>query len=290
MDLLRRGRIEEAHGLADRIVAQNPTLGYSLHAVISFWGEGDLMNSLSWGLRASPGNGYASMALGNVGEYDEARRMSGDGAYWLHATQGQWDEAVRVSQEVLRTRPDSAIMRSDVAEVLYRAGRFDEARALYERALELSPAKRPIRVSDWEPYYMIQLAVARRKTGDEKGALEAAGTIRERVARQVAEGSYQRYDLNAAMLAAFDNEPVGAIAALKSAVRRGLSWKVFLDDPVFEDLQDEPGFVAVRQELDENLAREHEKILQLICFDNPVPDEWQPLPETCEGVVEHNGI
>ena len=31
---------------------------------------------------------------------------------------------------------------------------------------------------------------------------------------------------------------------------------------------------------------ERDKILQLICFNNPVPDDWQPLPETCEGVEQ----
>jgi hypothetical protein len=36
------------------------------------------------------------------------------------------------------------------------------------------------------------------------------------------------------------------------------------------------------------VAEEHEKILQLICFNNPVPDEWQPMPETCEGVQEQD--
>jgi hypothetical protein len=24
--------------------------------------------------------------------------------------------------------------------------------------------------------------------------------------------------------------------------------------------------------------------LQLICFNNPVPDKWQPMPKTCEAV------
>jgi hypothetical protein len=27
-------------------------------------------------------------------------------------------------------------------------------------------------------------------------------------------------------------------------------------------------------------------VLQLICFNNPVPDSWQPLHETCEWVEE----
>ena len=47
---------------------------------------------------------------------------------------------------------------------------------------------------------------------------------------------------------------------------------------------------SVQKKLDEILAAEHEKVLQLICFNNPVPDDWRPLPETCEGVVERAEI
>jgi hypothetical protein len=35
---------------------------------------------------------------------------------------------------------------------------------------------------------------------------------------------------------------------------------------------------------------EHDKVLQLICFNNPTPDNWQPLPETCEGVAEQSKL
>jgi hypothetical protein len=35
------------------------------------------------------------------------------------------------------------------------------------------------------------------------------------------------------------------------------------------------------------LAVERQKTLQMICFDNPNPGEWQPLPETCEGVEKN---
>ena len=54
--------------------------------------------------------------------------------------------------------------------------------------------------------------------------------------------------------------------------------------------RDEPRFVALQQELDAILAEEHDKVLQLICFNNPVPEDWQPMPETCEGVVEQSGL
>jgi hypothetical protein len=87
------------------------------------------------------------------------------------------------------------------------------------------------------------------------------------------------------MIAAFDDDPDGVIAAVRSALQHGLRDPLFFSDAIFEYVWNEPRFVALQQELDTILATEHEKVLQLICFNNPVPDHWQPLPETCEGVV-----
>lgn len=56
------------------------------------------------------------------------------------------------------------------------------------------------------------------------------------------------------------------------------------DDLIFEVVWQEPRFIALQQELDVILAVEHDKVLQLICFNNPVPGDWRPLPETCDGV------
>ena len=92
------------------------------------------------------------------------------------------------------------------------------------------------------------------------------------------------------MIAAFDNDPEHAITALESALQRGLRDPQIFDDPIFEDLTNEPRFVALQTELDAILAAEHDKVLQLICLNNPVPDDWRPMPETCEGVVEQPAL
>ena len=169
------------------------------------------------------------------------------------------------------------------AQVLYLAGRIDEALPLYERSLDFVPEGRPLP----QPVPLVQtmwLAHARRKAGDEAGAQAAAQIVRQdHAARRAAGEKNQDQDTAEAMIAAFEHNPDRAIAALKSAMQRGLRINVF-DSPIFEDLQDEPRFVALREELDAILAAEHDKVLQLICFNNPVPDDWRPLPETCEGV------
>ena len=135
----------------------------------------------------------------------------------------------------------------------------------------------------------MNLALARRKAGDEEGAQAAAQIVRQNhAARRRAGRKNWHLDLAQAMIAAFDNNPDRVVAALKSAIQHGLRYSpVFVfDDPIYEGLSGEPRFIALQVELEALLAKEHDKVLQLICFNNPVPDDWQPLPETCEGVVE----
>lgn len=88
-----------------------------------------------------------------------------------------------------------------------------------------------------------------------------------------------------AMIAAFDDDPDSIMAALESAMKHGFRDPMFFADPIFEEFWNLPQFVELQQELDAILVTDHDKILQLICFNNPVPNHWQPLPETCEGIV-----
>lgn len=282
--LMGRGRYAEAHALADRVIEQSPSAGYGLHADIAYLGEGDLTQTVYWGLKSSRTHMWARDTLTLVGEFDEARRLARE-EHWIDFSEGRWDDAIQKSKDRLLRYPDSLDVTADTANVLFLARRFDEALALYERALELSPGGMSIR-SPWGDYYMMHLALARRKAGDDEGAEAVARPVRQSVAQRTPEEILWMEDVYEAMLAAFDHDTDRAIAALTTGVRHGLRAPWAFIDPVFDDLREEPRFVALRRELDEILAEEHDKILQLICFNNPVPDEWQPLPETCEGVVE----
>ena len=86
------------------------------------------------------------------------------------------------------------------------------------------------------------------------------------------------------MHSAFEYDSERVIEELASAVRLGLRDRQVFDDVIFDELRHDPRFVALQQELDSILKLERDQVLQLICFNNPTPDNWQPLPETCEGV------
>jgi tetratricopeptide (TPR) repeat protein len=288
--LCQTGLVDEAHELADQLLAQSPRWGYQAHAVTSLVYEGKIAEGLSWALKfdreIGRGTGFVMFQFIWVGEYDEARRINESESYWVDLYAEHWDEAIRATQRNLDLDPDNEYVIGNAALILYLAGRVDEALPLYERLREFVPEGRPI-PGDVPVVATMRLALARRKGGDEDGAQAAAQIAKQdHAARRAAGRKNQEQDLAEAMIAAFEHNPEGAIPALKSAIQRGLRDPWFFDDLIFEDMWDEPRFIALKQELDAIFASEHEKVLQLICFNNPTPDNWQPLPETCEGVVE----
>jgi tetratricopeptide (TPR) repeat protein len=225
-----------------------------------------------------------------VGEYDEARRVNDELTYVVDVAEGRFDEALQATQKRMQLYPHHAQAIGAAANVVYAMSRFDEALPLYERLRDFVPEGQPLLASvemDFRSYTMtMRLALARRKVGDEDAAQSAVEIVRNDYAAGRVAGFKNQYEHRAeAMIAAFEHNPDRVIAALRSAIQLGLRNQQVFADPIFEDLWDEPRFVTLQQELDAILAVEHDKVLQLICYNNPVPDDWQPLPETCEGVV-----
>jgi TolB-like protein/Flp pilus assembly protein TadD len=290
--LSKTGRVEEAHELADLLLAQSPGWGYAAHSRTSLIWEGKIAEGLIWGLqglRETGNKAWIWAVFMWIGEYDEARRISRMD-HFVDLYEGRFDEAIQVTQENLHLNPHNERVIVEAALFLYVAGRIDEALPLYERLREFVPEGRLIP----GPFPVVQtmrLAQARRRAGDEEGAQAAAQIAKQdHAARRAAGRKNQEQDLAEAALAAFEGDPDRAITALESAIQRGLRIHWFLDETIFEDLWNEPRFIALQQELDAILAEEHDKVLQLICFNNPTPDNWQPLPATCEGVVEQNRL
>ncbi len=290
LHLAQNGRTEEAHEMADQLLAEGARLGYFSHAFTSLYFEGKIADGLSWALKGHPRNNRVLFAFILAGEYAEARRINESETEWVDLAEGRFDEAIRETQRKLQLDPEREGPIGEAAYTLYVGGRIDEALPLYERWLAMRPEGRPL-TGRYDLVSTMRLALARRKAGDEDGAQAVAQIARQdHAARRAVGRKNTAQDMAKAMIAGFEHNPDGAIAALKSAVQRGYRNPQSFDDLMFEDLRDDPRFVALRQELHAILDAEHDKVLQLICFDNPVPDEWQPLPETCEAVEEQRSL
>jgi TolB-like protein/Tfp pilus assembly protein PilF len=284
--LCDRGRIDEARALADEMLLRDARWGNWIHANISMFYEGKLADALSYALEIQH-HLWASRILAWVGEYEEARRMDPDHSYWVDTDEGNWESAAQVWQEQLKITPDDTETLLLASNALLHLGRAGEALPLLEKALARAPDGRPI---DHFLGHMatLELAELRRQSGDEDGAQSAARIVREDIAAlRGAERDYIDFRIAEAALAIFDKDLDRAIEYLGKAVERGLRDRDFHSLPTFamDQLKGNARFSALREHLDTLIAEEHGKILQLICFNNPAPDEWRPLAETCEGVT-----
>lgn len=280
------GRVEDAHAMADQLLEQSPEFGYLAHADTSLIYEGRIAEGLGWALRAPAGNFYMTFAFIWTGEFNEARRNEESRDFWVDLAEGRYEEAISAARGKMQMDPENEEAIANAADMLYQAGRVVEALPLYERALELVPDQRPI-PTPMSDVRMIWLALARRKAGDEAGAQLALEIVKHEQAALRTAGRINQEQLQIdGMIAAFEKDADRAIANLDSAIRHGMRDPQVFTDPVFDDLRDDLRFVRLGQNLDAILADEHRQLLQLICFNNPVPGEWQPLPETCEGVEQ----
>jgi tetratricopeptide (TPR) repeat protein len=289
--LMGVGRIKEAHEVAEQLVPQSPWSGYMRHAEAALVHEARFAEGLSWGLKAHVAdpddqftNFYVVDGLILVGQYDEARRISDSFSYMVDSAEGRYDEAVQATQRKMLLDPDNESVIAAAAFVMYDAGRIEEALPLYERLRDFRPEGRPIvGFND----ATMRLAFARRRAGDEDGAQAAAQITKKDYAALKASGDNNQFlHRTEAMIAAFEHDPDRVIAALELAMQRGFRDSRIFADPIFEEMWDEPRFVEIQQEVDAMLATQRDKVLQLICFNNPAPAGWQPMPETCEGVQE----
>ena len=280
------GRVQEAHAMADQLLEQSPEFGYLAHADISLIYEGRIAEGLAWALRAPAGNFYMTFAFIWTGEFDEARRNQESQDFWVDLAEGHFNEAIRATNGKMQMDPENEETIANAADMLYLAGRFEEALSLYERALEFVPEERSIS-TPMSDIRMIWLALARRKAGDEDGAQVAIEIVKQHQAALRTAGRINQEQLQTeAMIAAFERDTVRVINALETAIELGLRNPQVLDDPIFDNLRDDLQFVGLNRDLDAILVDEHKKVLQLICFNNPVPNEWQPMAETCEGIEQ----
>jgi len=285
------GRYEEAHKVAEELLEQNAWSGYSRHAEIYIYYESDYPTGVAYALRAYAeeptdifSNNILVQVFGWTGLYDEARRITDVLDALVDTMQGRHDNAIATTQRKLLFDPDNEAVIVGAADALYMVRRFDEARPHYERMREYQPPGRPI---NNDISTMMRLATILRQTGDEDDARLTSEIARQDYEKRIDAGYVNQNTAQAeAMFAAFDNDADAVVAAIKRASNFG--WRdpgLFLD-PIFDSMLDDSRFISLQQEMDAILAKHREELLQTICFNNPVPDAWRPLPETCADVTE----
>jgi len=286
-----RQKISEAHAVADSLLEQSPWASYAAHAQIAIYSEAEVAKGIYWMLQAyaaDPGDMFTNQILVDafnwIGAYDEARRVSDALIPRVLLAEGRTDEALAAILKKRQADPENKGLLMALANTYYYARRFDEAQASYEALARLVVPGRPL-----GPFLVptIRLASVRRNSGDGDGAAEAIRIVQTDLRALQDTGFIGPYsDAVSTKLAAYDGDKDATFRLLRSAVDAGLRNPLFFSDPFFDPIRDDRQFVDIESAALQALVTEREKALQLICFNNPAPEAWQPLPETCEGVEQ----
>jgi TolB-like protein len=288
----RKGQFDEAESVAVDLGRQSSRASFVARALVAGDYRGALADSSKWYLKtlaSDPDDSFTRSRLAvnfaAIGEYDEARRLAPESHWMVNAMEQRWSESIeQARQRVLANLRDNlATMR--LADVLHVSGDLAAAQEYYERLLL---AYDGYLIIDWFNTSAIPTARAaygRLAAGDDEGAAELIGLLTREMNLREQAGVRDNYMfITAAMVAAMDGNGEQVIANLQTAIETGLRHRIILHEPTLAAYRNDPEFQRLAALLDAMVAEEHNKTLQLICFDNPAPNVWQPLAKTCADV------
>jgi len=287
--LLAQKDIEAGREMARGIVKQNAWAGYTALGQIEYQSGRNLAASLDWFMRAygedshdAFSNRYLILILSLVGEYEEARRISDSNLQIVDIKENQLESAIHTLRLAHEGDPGNYTPMADLADALYFAGHFDEALNLYKQLKQLSPAGVITDSLSGSTRPTLRLAFILKRSGDELAARKELALQKADQDKRLQLGPLFFSDyLAEAMAHSIEGDAPATFASIRKAIEGGFRDDAFFREPALQWLARHPEFIALKAEVDQQVALEHKNILQLICHENPIPNMWQPMDKTC---------
>ncbi len=285
--------LEAGRDMARGMIEQSPWAAYTALGQIELGPGKDLSGGLGWFMHAygedphdELSNRYLISILALVGEYDEARRISDGNLYLADIQQNHLESAIHALEITHAGDPENPAPTTDLADTLHLAGRFEESQRLYSELQTLSPSGVIFDTRDGSTRPTLRMAYVYKLAGDDAAAAHEIDIHRKDLEKRRALGLVFAADYVAeAMAQSIEGNAGGAFKEIRSAIDAGFRDDAFFREPSMQSLATHPEFLALKAEVTKLLASEHAEVLQLICLDNPIPGIWQPLNETCKGIV-----
>jgi len=289
---LGRARTAKADRYALELAEQSAWASYVARSLMEWYVRQDLSAALEMMLRAyaeSPLDDWSNrnliFLLSSVGETAEARRISDMSAYLADYYDGNYESMRDELAQRFERDPDNRDLKNRFADAAFMAGDYDRSLGLY---LELQDQAYDGLVLSGDnglvSHARMVWLLAQRQEMDQARNAAALLTDRVQTRRELGVDAEWEPIAEAVMAMAFANEEQ-ALAQLRQSLELGLRDTSFFEEPAFEPLAANPEFLSIRAQVQQELDREHAEMLQLMCFNNPVPNSWQPLEATCRGVT-----
>lgn len=205
---------------------------------------------------------------------------------------GRPEDAVRALETHLAEDPNF-FFRGILGLTLASAGDYGRARPILEESWQWSGGTVTAN-GVFSVYSAAALIAIYRQAGEDAKVRELLAAMEDNVRRYREAGIAPMGHSPYFLFYSVDYEE-GLAAYLAGERERGLSliskaaedgFFVPTKEAYLQTLYDDPGFAPILAAQEARQKREREKFLNVVCNDNPYADVWQPLSETCEGVVE----
>jgi TolB-like protein/Tfp pilus assembly protein PilF len=289
--LIERNRLAEAAVELDKIASIFPHVyAYRHGSLLSHGGKtaSAVLGSLD-ALRINPSYGRVRNGLtfhfAMVGLEKEALAIAAWTSPAVLSYMGRPQDAITSAESWLARTPDSHSLRHDLGLALAGAGDYSNARPILEDMWRRSGGKVSKRSELFVTMTAAALIAVRRDAGEEDKVDEVVSAIKDNVRRYREAGIFgdgrsfgADFDEGIALYLSGDRER--GLALLDKGTDDG----VFIppNEAYLQAIYDDPGFAPILARQEARQISEREKILLVVCNDNPYEAVWQPADGTCD--------
>jgi hypothetical protein len=296
--LIERNRLAEANRELEKIALIHPHVYAYRHGTRTSVG-GNTANAVLGSLDAlkiSPEYGQVRVGLAyhfaTVGLEREALAIRNRPPPVVLSYLGKARDAVTSAELRLAEGPTSRSARHDLGLALAGAGDYARARPILEEMWQLCGGRISKRSLLFRTVSAAALIAIRRDAGDEAGVGELVAAIRDNVQRYkeagiVGDGRSYGADYEEGLAAYLSGDRESGLALLDKGTEGG----VFIppNEAYLQALYDDPGFAPILARQQSRQVREREKVLSIVCADNPYAAVWRPAEGTCEQFLTVGG-
>jgi tetratricopeptide (TPR) repeat protein len=289
--------LEAGREMARSIMQQNPWASYTALGQVEFFAGDGLAASLGAFMQAygeDPHDELSNRALikilAQANLFEEARRISDGNLQIVDIAEGHMESAIHSLELAHAGDPENYAPLTDLADALHLASRFEESQHYYAQLIETSPLDMVFDTFYASTISTVRMAYAYTLAGDIAAGNAAIAKHRLDIQkRQKINFSFFSDTIAEAMARSVEKDETGTFEFIRQAMEEGVRDDALFHEPSLQWLKDHPEFLALKAEMHQLVKLEQAKILQLICYNNPIPDIWQPLSATCAGVNSEVG-
>jgi len=240
-------------------------------------------------LRVKVGLPYHLAALGLE---KEALAISEQPPPFVMSYLGKPRYAVTMAEARVAEDPNSLGARHDLGLALAGAGDYARARPILEEMWRRSGGRIAKRSDLFHTASAAALIAIRRDAGEEAEVGELVAAIRDNVRRYkkagiVGDGRSFGVDYEEGLASYLSGDRERGLALLD----KGMEGGVFMPphEAYLQAIYDDPGFAPVHARQEARQVRERERILAIVCSDNPYEAVWRPAEGTCERFAASGG-